>query len=160
MSDLIFPTIVVVVVLVILSAAVGKNRDWMKTIRAKPMMTPREVAFFNLLKGVAAPLHVCPQVAMGAILAVAKGGEGKQRHATRNRFAQKMIDFVLIDDSGAVRLIIELDDRTHGAAKDASRDAMTARGGYQTLRVRGGDARTAQALRARISESVTFAVAG
>jgi|GEM_PF-3130287 len=73
------------------------------------------------------------------------------RYAVRSRFDRKMIDYVLVDDAGKVRLLVELDDRTHDAARDAARDAMTARAGYVTLRVNGVVARDAYLLKGAIN---------
>jgi very-short-patch-repair endonuclease len=57
----------------------------------------------------------------------------------RNRFGRKIIDFVLEDRaSGDVLALIELDDRTHNAAKDRSRDEITKAAGYRTVRFAAG----------------------
>lgn len=52
--------------------------------------------------------------------------------------SQKIVDFAVIDpESGDVRAIIELDDRTHDPAKDAKRDAMLIEGQYRVIRFTG-----------------------
>ena len=56
--------------------------------------------------------------------------------ATRGRFSQKMIDYLLEDrTSGRIIALVELDDRTHNAARDAKRDAITRAAGYLTIRL-------------------------
>ena len=61
--------------------------------------------------------------------------EGKAHMRLRGMFAQKFVDFVAQDrKTGAIVAIIELDDRTHKADKDARRDAMLASAGYKTVR--------------------------
>ncbi len=99
----------------------------------RPLLTPREVAFWHLLRGAAAPLHVAPQVAMGALLGAAGG--------SRARFDRRIVDFVVLADDGAVRLLVEVDDRLHDRRRDAARDRDTAAAGYRTLRVEGVTAR-------------------
>jgi very-short-patch-repair endonuclease len=84
----------------------------------------------------ALPQHrVMAQVAMGALLEAAET-DRKRAHGTRNRFAQKIVDFVVVSrDTAEVLALVELDDRTHRAARDAKRDAMTASAGYSTIRI-------------------------
>lgn len=95
----------------------------------KPLLTDNEQEFFQRLKEAAraARLEVYPQVAMGALM-VAKGKQ------SRFAFAQKIVDFVLVDDKGKVLALIELDDRMHDRKRDRARDAMTKEAGYKTLR--------------------------
>jgi len=95
----------------------------------KPLMTDNEREFFGRLKEAARQndLEVYPQVAMGALM-VAKAKQ------SRFAFAQKIVDFVLVDSSGKVLALIELDDRMHDRKRDRARDAMTREAGYRTLR--------------------------
>ena len=69
------------------------------------------------------------QVAMGALL-VAKNGEN------RNKFSQKIVDFVVTDKYLNVIAIIELDDSSHNGREklDEMRDAMLKSAGYKVLR--------------------------
>ncbi len=126
-------------------------------VHAKPLMTDREVKFCRLLRDVAAPLHVAPQVAMGALLSVSSSDRSSWR-ATRNSFDRKIVDFVLLDDDGRVELIVELDDRTHLRDRDADRDRLTAQAGYQTLRVNGVTARDRAMLRTAVDNALGRAV--
>ena len=131
------PVIILVGFALVVLNALGNNRGGRVQYRAKAIMTPTEIAFWHILRQVAAPWHIAPQVSMGALL-YARGGYGQsERRGARNRFSQKMIEFVLLDEDGSVRLLIELDDRTHRQARDAARDQMTASAGYKTLRVTG-----------------------
>ncbi len=141
--------IVVMIVLAFAASLVkdGPRRGAIK-VQAKPLMTPREVAFWRLLCVAAEPFHVAPQVAMGALLSV-PGGAGSR--GARNRFDRKIVDFVLLNDGGTVQLLIELDDRMHRADRDAARDRLTASAGYRTLRIQGVVARDLHLLRAEIA---------
>jgi very-short-patch-repair endonuclease len=107
----------------------------------KPLMTRSEMAFFEKLCDAAARAGaegVFPQVAMAAIVTTRKGLDQSTRMSARGRFSRKMIDFVLVDDAMRVMLLVELDDPTHDAAKDADRDSITGAAGYRTLRVADG----------------------
>ncbi|BCM87911.1 hypothetical protein mvi_63720 (plasmid) [Methylobacterium indicum] len=65
-----------------------------------------------------------------------KGLGHKEFWRTRNRFGQKIVDFVAIDpNTGVVEAVIELDDASHDAVKDRKRDAMLALGQYRVIRI-------------------------
>jgi len=97
----------------------------------KMILTKHEQAMFSRLVQSLQPSEfvVLAQVAMGALL-VAKNGEN------RNKFAQKIVDFVVTDRAFNVLAIIELDDSSHkGREKsDAMRDDMLKSAGYTVLR--------------------------
>ncbi|MGI4880611.1 MAG: DUF2726 domain-containing protein [Janthinobacterium lividum] len=141
-------------VLVVLASVIGPSRNGEANVVARDLMTPREVEFWRVLRHAAGPLHVAPQVAMNALLNAAPGMDRRRSLTTRNRFDRKVVDFALVDDWGGVRLLVELDDRTHVADRDAKRDRMTARAGYTTLRVSGREARDAGLLTVAIAEKL------
>lgn len=66
----------------------------------------------------ALPTHrIMAQVAMGALLKAEENGR-KRSYASRNRFAQKIVDFVVVSpDTAEVVALVELDDRTHRAPR-------------------------------------------
>ncbi len=73
---------------------------------------------------------------MGALLKVRGGFDGADAMSVRGRFAQKIVDFVIFDPrSGEVVAIVELDDASHNAEKDARRDAMLNAGGHTVVRL-------------------------
>jgi very-short-patch-repair endonuclease len=76
--------------------------------------------------------RVLPQISFGALLVPAVSG--KDYNATRATFSQKIADFVVCDAAMQVIAIVELDDRTHNAEKDARRDAMLEDAGYSVVR--------------------------
>jgi hypothetical protein len=152
LSDL-FGLVIVVIVVVGIASALLQPLGAAPKLRAKLFMTEAETAFYRRLRVAAAPLNVAPQVAMAAIVTTAGGGNDKRRGA-RNTFDRKIIDFVLFDDDGNVKLLVELDDRTHRTDKDAARDKLTASAGYRTLRMRGSDARDADKIRNSIAAAL------
>ncbi len=152
----VLPLIVLVVAVGVLTpvgVGVGRSKAPLR-VTAMPLMTSREVGFWRLLRAAAAPLHVAPQVAMNALLRTEFGVRGKEWGRTRNQFDKKVVDYALLDDSGQVRLLVELDNRTHDAGKDRARDRMTERAGYRTLRVNGVVARDPTLLRAAIDDAL------
>jgi hypothetical protein len=131
-NPLLIAVIVLVVVLAVAIRVVNAPKPWHSRIRPKPLLTPNEVEFFHRLERALPNYHVFPQVAFGAILDV----DGKKdSFPIRNRFSQKIADFVVCErDTLAVVALVELDDRTHDADRDRDRDEITKAAGYQTIR--------------------------
>jgi hypothetical protein len=102
--------------------------------KKKGLLTVNEQEFYLRLRQ-ALPDHiVLTQVSMGAVLDVADN-KSKNRYADRNRFSQKIIDFVVCEPSSMnIVAIVELDDRSHSAKSDADRDKMLQSVGYRTIR--------------------------
>ncbi len=118
----------------------------------KRFLTENEARFLTLLEAALPQHRIMAQVAMGALL---KAGEsnGKKAHSARNAFAQKIVDYTVVTrDSAEVLFLIELDDRTHNAVKDARRDAMTAAAGYRTIRIPSRPRPTGESVRAAVAE--------
>lgn len=104
-------------------------------VKAKTLLTPPEREMLELLEAALPECRIYPQVAMGALLAPTTGLSRESHSRVRNRFSQKIVDFVAEDrDTGAVIALIELDDRTHSLARDRDRDEMTREAGYRTVR--------------------------
>ncbi|KMO22819.1 DUF2726 domain-containing protein [Methylobacterium indicum] len=113
----------------------GASRRRLK-IERKPFLTRAEVEMLALLGRALPGHHVSCQVAMGALLKPQRGLSRKEFWRTRNRFGQKIVDFVAIDpDTGSVEAVIELDDASHDAEKDRARDALLALGQYRVIRI-------------------------
>ena len=104
--------------------------------KSKPLLTSNELEFLARLEGAAPELRFFPQVAMGALIEPAVSRrDGKAYYLLRGMFSQKIVDFVAQRRSDSqVVAVIELDDRTHNARKDASRDQMLASAGYRIVR--------------------------
>jgi hypothetical protein len=145
------PLILIFLMLAIALVALAARGKSSVLVQSRPLMTASEIAFWRLLITAVAPLHVAPQVAMGALLDARKGLDRSTLQGARNSFQSKIVDFAIVDDAGVVRLLVELDDRTHSAEKDAKRDAMTSAAGYRTMRVRGQAARDIEQLSRMVS---------
>jgi len=107
----------------------GKSKSDYKT---KQLMSDNEREFFRRLV-LALPNHfVFPQVGMSSILDANIDEKNKRKHASvRNTFSQKVVDYVICDQSLDVVAIVELDDKTHDPKKDKRRDEMLKQGGYK-----------------------------
>lgn len=98
-------------------------------IKPSYLMSIHEKTMFNELKQSVPECHIFVQVALGAILWTSS-------YATRNKFSQKIADFVITDQNFKILAVIELDDKSHigKEEKDAERDAMVREAGYKVLR--------------------------
>ena len=101
----------------------------------------------------ALPRHrIMAQVAMGALLQAAEASSWQAKF-TRYRFAQKIVDFVIVSRrTGEVLAIVELDDYTHDFFKDMKRDAMTSAAGYRTIRIPSHPRPTFASVREAVAE--------
>jgi len=117
----------------------------------KRLLTEAEAAVLGLLETALPDHRIMVQVAMGALLDAGES-DRKRAHATRNRFAQKIVDYVVVTrDTAEVVALVELDDRTHRAERDRKRDSMTAAAGYQTIRISGRPKPTLESVRSAVA---------
>lgn len=145
--------VVIVLVLGVIAALKGRNGPKQPDFVAKPFLTPNELEFLQRLEAALPEMRIHAQVAMGALLAPAvRRGEDASKHSSaRNRFAQKICDYVIQRrDTGKVAAIVELDDRTHRADKDAARDSMTDQAGYRTIRWQSKNKPSREEIRAKV----------
>ena len=103
-------------------------------VRRRALLTENELDFLHRLEAAFPDYRIMCQVSMGALMEPDVRGGSPDFLSIRARFAQKVVDFVLLDGALEVVALVELDDRTHRVERDAERDAMTASAGYVTLR--------------------------
>lgn len=130
--------ILAAVLFVVVVVAISAEGDKTLSVEAKPLLTKREREALRAIEAALPQHRVHAQVAMGALIKVKAGLSAKTRASTRNRFAQKIVDFVAEDRRSGELLLIEVDDRTHNASKDKQRDAITVAAGYRTIRIPAG----------------------
>jgi hypothetical protein len=124
--------LVLVILMVLRHSGAGKGG---RRYAAQLLLTPNEVEFFHRLKRALPGNEILAQVSMGALLTPAVPRNSANYLRIRGTFAQKYVDFVICDPKTmAVVALVELDDVTHIAAKDAKRDAMLQEAGYRVLR--------------------------
>ena len=137
LASLPFLALALVGILGILAALLtALRRAGSPRIERKPFLTRAEIEVFGYLRRVLPEHHVSCQVSMGALLKPQRGLSRKEFWRTRNRFGQKIVDFVVMDaESGSVEAVIELDDASHDPVKDQARDALLALGQYRVIRI-------------------------
>ena len=136
--ELIIAVVIIVVILLFVFNAMKsdkskKEKQTTKStkteIKSSYLMTSHEKVMFGVLKEAVPECHIFVQVALGGILWTSS-------YATRNKFSQKIADFVITDQNFTILAVIELDDKSHNGKedKDAERDAMVREAGYKALR--------------------------
>lgn len=149
LAGLLLLAFLLVVVLVVLSRLVGPPAP---RFARKRFLTEAEARVLGFLEAALPDYRIMAQVAMGALLAPGET-DRRRAHATRNRFVQKIVDFAVVTrDTAEVVALVELDDRTHSAAKDAKRDTMTAAAGYRTIRIPSRPRPTAESVREAVAD--------
>ncbi|OTG69143.1 hypothetical protein B9T25_00635 [Acinetobacter sp. ANC 4470] len=119
--------IIASLVLIILCA-----QQYLKTKKkfySKRVITAYECRMYVRLKEAFPQYHVLAQVAFSALIT-------SHNLKIRNQFNRKVTDFVLLNESLQVLVIIELDDPTHlyKVEEDKFRDHMLHEAGYRVLR--------------------------
>ena len=149
-------TLLVLSMLVALAAVVvamlakgAKKTGRSGAYRARKLMSDNEQEFFGRLVAALPDHNVFPQVAMSALIEAASADK-KMAHGDRLRIAQQRVDYVVCTRNCDVVAVIELDDRTHSAAKDALRDARLEQAGIRTVRFQSRKKPAVDVLRAAI----------
>ena len=121
--------LVILIALAVLSRRLERSKAGTGEYRSRRVLSdPEAILFFRLQQ--ALPEHVVlSQVAMHRLLAVKTGGK-----PAFNRIAQKAVDYVICHKDFSVLCVVELDDASHHASRDASRDALLATAGIATVR--------------------------
>jgi very-short-patch-repair endonuclease len=131
-TSIALPVALALIVLVV--AAVVRAKGSVAKPRYKPsrILTDNETEFYWRLRQALPDELIFPQVAMSALIQPVTSG--KQRFSDFGRIAQKRVDFAIYDQMFGLIAVVELDDRTHDAKKDAIRDAYLASAGIRTVR--------------------------
>ena len=100
--------------------------------KAQAILTRNEAEFFQRLRRALPEAYIFPQVAMSALIGPAS--QGKASLYDFRRIAQKRVDYAVYTRDLKIVAVIELDDRTHNAGRDAKRDAYLRSAGIRTVR--------------------------
>jgi len=121
-------------------------------LRRRSILSPHEQRFFSCLVEALPQYHVFPQVSLDALLKPATGLSDSAFCSLRNSFSQKHPDFVICQKGSLdVVAIVELDDNSHNAEKDAARDEMLKQVKYPVLRFTDKDKPWPEAIAKRFS---------
>ena len=143
-----------IVVVAMQFAAKGKGIGGLP-VEPRALMTDMERRTIGYIEAAIPTARVHAQVSMGALMRPKSGLDKSTRQRTLNRFTSRRVDFVVEDRaSGRIMLLIELDDRSHNAAKDRDRDRLTGRAGYMTVRLPASERPTAESVRRHIGNSL------
>jgi very-short-patch-repair endonuclease len=121
---------------------VSSNNSVQDRFIAKSLMTDNEREFYQRLTTALPQANIFPQVALSAILKTENFYSG-----LRNKFTQKVADYIITDKDFKIIAIIELDDKTHRKEKDAERDNILKSAGYNIIRYQSREKPTPENIR-------------
>jgi len=123
--------ILIAMIVVIAIAQALKGAGSGITTRARPVLTKSEQWMYWRLREAFPDSVVLAQVAFSALITSSK--------RDRNRYSQKVADFVLMDRGLRVIAVIELDDWSHDGREhlDTARSRLLENAGLRVLRFRG-----------------------
>ena len=131
-------------------------------VRREALLTEGELVFYHILReAVADQWSVCARVRLADLIQVRS--QAPDQLAWRNRILCKHIDFVLCEhETMAVRLAVELDDRSHARRDRADRDAFVdsalQAAGVPLLRVKAASSYDVQQLREAVQRHIAHSV--
>lgn len=118
---------------------------------AKPFLTNRKHAMLAALERVLPMYRIHAQVSMGALLVPGVSSGRRPQASDSDAFGQRIVDFVIVDPtSSSVVALIEMDERFSDPTEERGRDAITARAGYQTIRISASDRATVATAQAAV----------
>lgn len=124
-------------------------------LEKKPLMTRRERAVAQIIERSFPRLRVHCQVSMGALLQPKRNLSARDQETWRWKYSQKIVDYVLEDrGTGEVVALVELDDWSHEARRDAARDRLTRAAGYLTVRLPADERPTSTSVQQRIGQAL------
>lgn len=122
---------------------------------AKPLLTNNEKEWFTAIRGAVPHAHVFGQVALNQLV---KAANGQQWRSAKNKIDPRSIDFVVLNTELKVLLAIEIDDRSHQAAKrqadDQKKNVALRSAGIPLLRIPATPALPEYELKRRIVEAI------
>ena len=131
MSTLVILVVFAWIIFVVFALAKYSKNSQPRYIK-KNLMTGNEIEFFHRLSRAIPEYHVFPQLAMSAVIKPVQSYQ-KNQIAYFN-INKKIIDYGIYSSKMELICLVELDDRTHDASKDAQRDKYTKSAGIKTLR--------------------------
>jgi very-short-patch-repair endonuclease len=134
MNKLYLAALLLVITMALLVALKLRRRHLGYTYVRTPLLTANETEFYGRLRQALPWAQILPQTAMSALVQPNPLLRGKMRLQALYLILSKRLDFVICTDNLRVVCVIELDDRSHNADRDAKRDKILASAGIPTLR--------------------------
>lgn len=111
---------VVVIICIALDFVIKKNKKEEYPYKARTLLTPGEFAFYNVLTSqVPQTFLIFAKVRLWDIIDVTVKKNAAQY---TNKIRSKHVDFILTDKTGAPKIVIELDDKSHNFKSRKERD--------------------------------------
>jgi hypothetical protein len=127
----------VIAIVLLLIGGFKRNRPqgWRgSTYKQKGLLSnPEQVMYWRLVEAYGNEKVIFSQVAFSQLIGV-HGGTKNERYSKFAKARQKVADFVICNKDFSLYAIVEVDDKTHDAEKDAARDAITKEAGIKTFR--------------------------
>lgn len=112
---------------------------WFLVVREKPVryrtkavLTGGQREFYSRLRRALPECHVCPQVAVSALIEPA--GMGKLRQRAVNALGGKRVDYAVFDEKMDLLAVVELVHRSRPSRIERAREACFSSAGIRTLR--------------------------
>jgi very-short-patch-repair endonuclease len=121
-SNSVFVVIFIIVIAAVIAAGLKTRIADVWPFEKKRVLTESEQTVYWRLLKVAPEFVVLAQVALSSLVDVKSGTPKRQAHW--NKVSQKSVDFALCRKDGSVLAVIEVDDKTHLAAKRAETDRV------------------------------------
>lgn len=123
----------------------SKKNSYHKTIghasyAKKELLTSNEQFFYNDLKSVAKDLklYVLAKIRLADLIDIVNSKNNREYYSLFGKIKSKHIDFALADEDLKIKLIIELDDKSHlkksAIKRDKFKDEVLTKCGYKILR--------------------------
>lgn len=133
--------ITIVTILKIFDVLIHKpNKTYKATYAKKELLTNNEKYFYNDLKSVAKDLNLCvlAKIRLADLIEIVNSKDNREYYSLFGRIKSKHIDFALADEDLKIKLIIELDDKSHlkksAIKRDKFKDEVLTKCGYTILR--------------------------
>lgn len=120
MKDSIIIISIIIIACVILRFAIQTNKKDIYPYKARPILSPCELDFYNLLRNcISSHTMLFSKVRLWDVLDVT---EKTNSISYTNKIRSKHVDFIITDKSGFPLVVIELDDKSHNKKSRKERD--------------------------------------
>jgi hypothetical protein len=155
---LLFGIAVLVFIALLFVAAIKSKKKAQATVDkylAKQLLSDNEKQWYMAIKEAVPHAHVFGQVALNQLV---KAANGKQWRSAKNKIDPRSIDFVVLNPDLVVLLTIEIDDKSHQAARrqtdDEKKNVALRSADIPLLRIPATPALSVEEIKKRIVETI------